>query len=273
MRPLLLLHKAHAFVTKDWIIDSSYKAAFTLEILQTLVPLLSFYFVSKLVPVDSAGSLSRYGGRYFPFVLVGLALSQYLNHALASFATSIRRAQMAGCLEAMLGSRTSPAVIILLSPLYSFLFKTVHVFLSFVIGGLALGVNFSECNYPAAATTLLLSVLAFSSLGVLSAASIVVLKKGDPIEWLLTAALALVSGAYFPVEVLPSWLQALSAWSPLTHALTAMRAAIFRGATVASLAAPLGVLALTTAVLFPLGVWGFSRAVERGRRDGTLSDY
>ena len=265
------LRKLRAFLVRDHIVETSYHLAFAFALLQSVLPLFAFHFIAQLVPTSGVRTVQRYGG-YFPFVLVGVAFSQYLAQALSAFATSIRRAQMSGSLEAMLGTRTGPLAIVLFSPVYHFTFKTAHLALVFLVGALVFGARFDGCNYGAAALAFASSVLAFAGLGMLSAALVVYLKKGDPVEWLLLSGLAFISGTYFPIELLPPWLQALSWLSPLTHALEAMRLAL-SGASFEALRSHLLVLGAFAALAMPIGMAAFVAVVERGRRDGTLSHY
>ncbi|MDR3637994.1 MAG: ABC transporter permease [Isosphaeraceae bacterium] len=269
----MLLSKARAFIERDFVVESSYKAAFAFESLRSLFPLFSFYYVSQLVARSPLSSRFADDGGYFPFVVVGVALSTYFMHAVHSFGGIVRRTQAVGCLEAVLSTRTSPQTVILLSPLYSFCSKTLHIVLIFVVGGLVLDVDFRRCNYVSAVATLGLAVAAFSGLGILSAALIVVLKKSDPIEWVMGSTLSLLSGAYFPVSLLPQWVRPLAACSPMTHALNAMRLAVLQGYSVSRLGRELTSLGATAVVLIPIGVYCFGKAVEKGRRDGTLLDH
>ena len=265
------LQKLRAFLIRDHIVETSYRLAFVFALLQSMLPLFAFHFIAQLMPATGVRAVQRYGG-YFPFVLVGVAFSQYLAQALSAFATSIRRAQMSGSLEAMLSTRTGPLAIILFSPVYHFVFKTAHLALVFLVGALALGARFEGCNYGAAALAFASSVLAFAGMGMLSAALVVYLKKGDPVEWLMLTGVAFISGAYFPIELLPPWLQALAWLSPLTHALEAMRLAL-SGAPFEDLRSHLLVLVAFAALAMPIGMAAFVAVVERGRRDGTLSHY
>jgi ABC-2 type transport system permease protein len=265
------LQKLRAFLVRDFIVESSYQIAFAFELLQSMLPLFAFYFIAQLMPATGAGAVQKYGG-YFPFVLVGVAFSQYLAQSLSAFAASIRRAQMSGSLEAMLSTRTGPLAIILFSPIHHFVFKTAHLIIVFLVGALALGARFDNCSYGVAGLAFALSVLAFAGLGMLSAALVVYLKKGDPVEWIMLTGVAFISGAYFPIELLPPWLQTLAWLSPLTHALEAMRMAL-SGATLASVGSHLLVLGIFAALAAPMGMAAFVSVVERGRRDGTLSHY
>jgi len=270
---MMLVRKAAAFVKRDYIIESSYKFAFVFEMLTSVLPVISFYFVAKLVGGAGSENLSEYGGRYFPFVVIGVAFTQYFMLALSTFAATIRRSQMAGCLEATLSCPTSPQVVIIFSSLYSFLAKLVHILLIFALSGLFLGMSFRSANFASAAVILVLTVLTFAAMGIFSASAVVVLKKGDPIEWIFGALSSLLGGALFPVRLLPAWVQGIAAVLPITYSLDAMRLAILKGYSLQQLWHQVAILAVMSAVLLPLAVWSFAAAVEKGRRDGSLMHY
>lgn len=265
--------KTIAFLKRDYRIESSYKLAFLLQIATSVLPVFTFYFIGKLVQGDGSQHLELYGGDYFAFALVGIALTQYFMSALGIFATSVRRAQTTGVLEAILSTQTKPQEVILYSSTYSFVASTLHVAIVFAVGGLFLGADYSKADLLSVAVTLLLTIAAFSGLGLLSATAIVILKKGDPIELLLGSTSSLLGGAFFPVALMPEWLQLVAKALPITYALDAMRSAIFAGHTVVELWMPLTVLAAMALVLLPGSLWAFSWAVEKGRRDGSLIQY
>jgi ABC-2 type transport system permease protein len=270
----MLIRKAVAFIKRDFIIESSYKFAFVLELLISVFPVFSFYFVAKLVGrSDQAASLAQYGGDYFPFVLIGVAFTQYFILALGAFSDSIRRAQMAGCLEAMLSTRTQPELIIVFSALYSFFMKTIHIALILIIGVFLLGADLGRANLLSALLTIVLTMLAFSSFGIFSASVIIILKKGDPFMWLLGSLSSLLGGALFPVSIMPEWMRVISAFIPMTHALEAMRLSVLQGYSVQMLWKQFIILAAMATILLPISVVIFSWAVARGRRDGTLMHY
>ena len=124
-----------------------------------------------------------------------------------------------------------------------------------------------------AAVILLLTVVSFSSLGVISASFIMVLKRGDPVGLIFTSVSGLLGGVYFPVSVLPEWLREFSYLIPVTYALEGMRMALLRGQTIQELMPNIVALSLFCVVMLPLSVMIFRKAVERAKRDGTLTHY
>lgn len=98
----------------------------------------------------------------------------------------------------------------------------------------------------------------------------VVLKRGTGIVALVGTALGLAGGAFFPLEVLPSWLRWIDDVVPTRYAYDGAHAALFRGAGWAHDAA---VLVLCSGVFLPLGLAAFAVALAAARRRGSLAQY
>jgi ABC-2 type transport system permease protein len=268
-----LLYKAFAFVKRDFCIESGYQAAFVMGVVESIMLLVILHFVGQLVSPRASTSLSRYGTLYFPFVLVGVAFARYFDLMLRMFSESIRTAQVTGCLEAMLCGQTDCITIILMSSLYSLISGAVQLLLILLGGVLIFGVDLKQMNVPATFLVLLVSVAIFVAFGVLSAAAIVWLKKGDPITWILGGFGSILGGAYFPIDVMPVWMQKLSFLVPITYSLDALRLTMLRGGSIMSIARPMWTLAVMAVILLPASVAIFAAAVRKGRREGTLAQY
>lgn len=180
-----MLRKPLSFLKKDLLMEVSYKFSFVLQFASIFFSVVMFYFVGKLLGEAPTvqKSISEYGGNYFAFVLIGIAFQNYLSVGLGSFANNIRAEQMIGTLEAMLVTPTRLATIVLSSSQWSFAFTSIRVAIYLVLGGVFFGVSFTNATILPTLTALLLTVIAFSSLGIISASFIMVFKKGDPIAW------------------------------------------------------------------------------------------
>ncbi len=231
------------------------------------------YFLAKILGSKPLPVLEKYGGDYFAFVIVGFGFSSYLNVALNSLSKSIREAQMMGTLEVILVTQTGIPTIILSSSLYSFLLTSIHVILFLTIGTIAFGVDFSNANLIAAFLIFVLTIISFSTLGIVSAAFIMVIKRGDPITWLLTSVSWLLGGVYYPVSVLPDWLQKISYILPITHSLEGMRLALLRGYSIESLSHSILALVTFSVIMLPLSIFLFRLAVRHAKTNGSLTQY
>jgi ABC-2 type transport system permease protein len=259
--------KAWAFFKRDLMTDVSYKVSFALEALDILLGVAAFYFLGRYL----SHRLSTSEG-FFPFVLIGVAVNGYMTTALVCFSQGIRDNQLTGTLKAILVTRTSPLVLVLLSSLYPFVRAAVDATV-YLLAGIALGVSLGGVNVAAALLVFAFSLLAFSSIGIVSATFTLVFKRGDPVLWLFGGLSWLLGGVFYPVEVLPPLLQHAGQLLPITHALDGMRAALLNATPVAELLPQIEVLALFVLVGLPLSLGGFSLAMRRARVAGTLGPW
>jgi ABC-2 type transport system permease protein len=269
----VIYKKALTFITRDFLIATSYRFAFSLQLFGVFFSVLTFYFLAKMFEGAAIPSLEPYGGDYFSFVLIGIAFSTYLMTGLSSFSGSIRNEQMMGTLEAMLVTPTTTSLIIICSSLWNFIFASIRVLAYLLIGVFLFDVNMRGANLLAALLVLILTIIAFSSLGIISASFIIVLKRGDPINWALSAVSGLLGGVFYPITVLPHWLQNFSYILPITYSLRAMRHALLQGYSFEALAPDIAALLLFSLVMLPISILAFKFAVRRAKVDGSLVQY
>jgi len=267
------MRKPLAFLRRDFVASASYKFAFISQILGIFFSVLTFYFMSRLFGVAIVPYLAPYGGDYFSFVLTGVALASYLQVSLTTFSGSIRDAQVFGTLEALLVTQTEIPTVILCSSLYSFLMTSLRVIVFVVLGVLAFGMDLRNPNIVGALLILLLTIAAFSGLGIISASFVMVMKVGNPLNWIFSNLSWVLGGVFYPVAVLPDWLQKVAYLLPLTYSLEGMRLALLKGYRIWDLMPNLLPLAFFAVVVLPLSLWTFSYAVGKAKRDGSLTHY
>ncbi len=95
-------------------------------------------------------------------------------------------------------------------------------------------------------------------------------EKGQQVTYIVSALLLLVSGVYYPVSVLPDWMQPLATISPVTYGLEGSRAALTDGAGVAQLWGSIWPLLVMGVVFVPLGIWIFHLGENYAKRTGKL---
>lgn len=269
---MMSFEKALWFIKRGYLLQMSYRFDFFLRMFFMLFNILTYYFIAKMMGDAAAQYLEPYGGDYFSFVLIGMAFSGYLMISLRSFSESVRDEQMMGTLEAMLVTPTPTTSIIALSSLWSFIFASFRVLLYLIIG-IVLGVNMTDANVGGALLILILTIICFSSIGILSASFIMVFKRGDPINMLLMGTSELFGGVLFPIEVFPEWLQNISRILPITYSVNGMRHALLQGYSLGELAPDILTLALFSIALLPLSLLIFERSVMKVKAEGGLVQY
>ncbi len=262
-----------AFIARDFFTETSYRFSFLLSLAGIIFNVLVFYFLSVFIDQAAAPILAGTDGDYFSFVLIGVAFGGYFNAGLTSYSRSLREAQTTGTLEAMLMTPASLPAIVTGSAAWSYIFTSFRVLVYLVVGMLISDLRFSGANYLAALAGLLLAVISFASIGIIAAGVIMVVKRGNPVTIIFASVANLVSGVYYPIEVLPEWLQVVARLMPLTYALRLMRQSLLAGASWSDLANDFLALIIFAAVLFPLSLLVFRTAVQRARLEGSLAHY
>ena len=268
--PLRLLY---AFLVRDFYTETSYRFAFLVGIGGILFRALIFYFLAQFIGDSVAPFLADYNGDYFAFIIIGIALGGYFGVGLNGFASALRQAQTTGTLEALLMTPVPASLIIVGSAVWSYAYTTFRVLVYLLIGILLLGLDLSRANVAAALLILLLGIIAFASIGILAASAIMVIKRGDPVTALLGSLANLVGGVYYPIAVLPDWLQGVAKLLPITYALHGMRLALLTGASWAELLPDLSALLLFCVLLFPSSLLVFKYAIAQARSDGSLAQF
>ena len=259
-----------AFVRKDLLEELSYRTAFVMQLGGIFFTVSLWYLIANFVKPPE-GSLPP-GVPFFAYLLVGIAFWQYLGSALNSFAAKLRAEQLTGTLEATLMTPTPIPVIILSSALWDFVMTSFRVVLYLGLGVL-FGIQLRFDSLLAFIVILILTILAFSGIGILSAAFILYLKRGDPINFLITSASALSGGVFLPAQALPASLVGLGRFLPITYALNGIRRSLLTGTPLSELMPEITALLIFVVVLLPVGIASFSLAVRKAREEGNLAQY
>jgi len=259
------------FFQRDLRVASTYRSPFVIEIIEALFAAATFYYVARFVDSPQLRQTLPQGTSYFAYTLVGFVFFDYLHAALDSFDRSLQEARDSGTLEPLLVTQVPLPVVVAGSALYPFLATTVRIAVYLAWGSLLFGFPLRSANWFTVVAVLVVSLLAFSGMGILSAAYLLLFKRGNPSKWFVLSVSSVTGGMLFPVSILPEWLQFIAKLNPVTYALDATRAALLDGARIVQITRPLSILALFAVVLLPLSIGCFSWALRRTKITGTLS--
>jgi len=264
-----------AFVRRDAKIAMSYRLQFLFQGAAVLSVCVTFFFLSLMFANVEGGieSLSKYGGSYFAFAVIGISVSSYVDFSLRTFSNSIRTAQITGTFEAMLTTRTRIGTIIGGSSLYTLGFTTIRASSMIFFGAVLFGIKLQFDSWPVLLLVAGLTMLATLGLGIFSAGFIVLFHKGDPVTSAISGLTWLLSGVIYPKEILPLWVQDIADLLPVTHALEALRLGLLQGAGWSTLRGSVLGLAIFSAIALPLSLVWFSWAVGRAKLAGALARY
>jgi linearmycin/streptolysin S transport system permease protein len=175
----------------------------------------------------------------------------------ASFAISVVRERSRGTLLRLRVSPLSRVQILAGKGLACFLACAAVIAVLLVIGRFLFGIRFE--NPLAFALALACTSLAFAGIMMLLSTLGKTEEAVGGSAWATLLILGMFGGAMIPRFVMPSWMQALSNFSPIRWGIHAMEGGTWRGFTLVELAPACGVLLLFGAVCFSLGAAILSR--------------
>jgi ABC-2 type transport system permease protein len=267
------VRKLSAFVRRDLLEMLSYRLAFVSDWLSMIGQVVVFYFVGKMV---SPETIAAYGGSqvsYIEFVAVGIALTAVLDVGLGKVISAVRQEQLYGTLEALLASPTASTTAQLGLAAYDMLYVPIRMTIFLVLVSVLFGANFTWTGLGPVAFILLAFGPLVWGLGIVSAAGVLTFRKGTLVIGFAGFAFAVASGIYFPVGVLPTWLQPLAEANPITVALNGMRSALLGTAGYRDVLPEFLELVPIAVVCVIAGIVAFRAALRRERGLGTLGLY
>jgi ABC-2 type transport system permease protein len=110
-------------------------------------------------------------------------------------------------------------------------------------------------------------------LGLMTAAAIVTFRRGTGPLGVIMSVLGLASGAFFPLALLPEWLQRLAQANPVAIAMEGTREALIGGVGWAAIGSDFIVMVVLSGAAMFAGVAAFRVALAREHRRGTLGLY
>jgi ABC-2 type transport system permease protein len=256
-------------IERDFSIARSYRLTFVLDIFFVLVNLAVFFFISRTFL--HASTVNLHGApSYFAFAAVGIALTTVIDTASVGLARRVRDEQLTGTLEVLLAHPLRIAELSFGLAGFPFVFALIRSVVYLFIVALWASLDLSPEKIVGLIVVLAASGVAFSALGILLAAITMVVKRGDTLVGMLVYAMGFISGAFFPISVLPTWIATIGRVMPTRFAFDGLRSAMFHGSGWLD---DVGALLLFGLVGIPVSLWLFHRAIEIGRRRGSLGQY
>jgi ABC-2 type transport system permease protein len=155
---------------------------------------------------------------------------------------------------------------------YAMVYGLIHTAAIFVVLILFFPqIDLSHANVATTLTFMALGSFSFVGIGILAAIlPLLYVERGAQMTFVVQSGLLLVSGVYYPISVLPGWMQVLSHVSPATYVLDGVRAGLTDGVGIADLGRDILPLIVLGCFLIPFGLWAFGRAELHAKRTGKL---
>jgi ABC-2 type transport system permease protein len=267
------LRGSYAFIERNINLIKRYWAWEVVWLVYAIVNALSITFIGKASGMITGQTIPAAAiNSFILYLMIGTLVWHYLAVVFDMVSEAIQWERWEGTIEYTFMAPISRVTHLLGQSVFAVLFGAMHGAVILLVLVLAFEIDLTQANFLTMGVTLLVGSLGFVGLGVMAAVlPLIWPEKGVQMTNIIKAVILLVSGVYYPVDVLPGWLQPVSHISPATYMLEGMRQAVLEGATVdAVLTETLLPLGLTAVVALPLGLFVFSRAEAYAKRVGIL---
>jgi ABC-2 type transport system permease protein len=202
-------------------------------------------------------------------LLIGAVVWAYLGIIFEFITETVAWERWEGTIEYTFMAPLSRAMHLGGSGVFAVLYGLVRAILLFVVVALFFGLTMSGANFAAALVILLIASVSFFGIGMMTAVlPLISPEKGAQLGFVAQGMLLVVSGVYYPVSVLPFWMEWIAKISPATYALRGIRDSILNGDGLAWRNVwPLLVIGV---VSIPLGLWVFRRGEIYAKKHGKL---
>ena len=212
------------------------KTAFVMALIFPVVFVLAFAVFD--VSFSAEGALP--GVDYFEYVLPALLAIGLMNFAMVGSAASVARYREMRILKRIVVTPLPPSRFIVAQVGARLVLAAVQTGLIMVVGVLVGGTVGS--SWPLIFIISTLGNLIFISLGFAIAGRVGTVDAANNAAGLATTPLMFLSGSFFPIESMPTWLQPIADLLPLTPLIDSMRAIALQGAGIGDIGSELALI-------------------------------
>jgi ABC-2 type transport system permease protein len=233
-------------------------------LLWTIANTLTIVFISRGVDLSPAAR-----NELATKLLVGGVIWAFLGIIFEIVTETVAWERWEGTIEYTFMAPVSRPVHLIGMGVYAVLYGLVRAAAIFVAVVAFIGIHLPHANYGAAIALLAIASISFIGVGMMTAVlPLISPEKGTQLGFVAQGLMLVVSGVYYPVSVLPDWMQWIAKISPATYALRGNRDQILNGAGLRW--ADVWPLLVIGALSIPIGLLVFRAGERYAKQHGKL---
>lgn len=270
-----LIHQArasYAFFERNWNLTKRYMGWEIVWLFYNVINALSVTLISKNTQLLGNVSQAQVESLTL-YLLIGTSVWSYLSVTFEGVTDIINIERWEGTIEHTFMAPISRFTHMIGSCWFAIVHGILFTFVQLIIVASFFHLNLSNANYLTAVFMLLLGSISFVGFGIgASVLPLLYTERGSQMSFIVRSILLLVSGVYYPVSVLPGWMQPAAQISPATYVLEGLRAALQHNQSIwsAEVWSYTWPLLISGVVSIPLGLWVFGLAERYAKRTGRL---
>jgi ABC-2 type transport system permease protein len=205
------------------------------------------------------------------YLLIGNLVWRFLSSIFYWITDLINIERWEGTIEYTLMAPISRITHMLGQTFFAVLYSLVFTGVILAVTALVFNIDLSNANLWGGLLVLMAGSFSFIGIGIMASVfPLLFPERGSQMTHVFIALLLLVSGVYYPIEVLPGFLRNIAVFSPATYVLEGARHALLEGMPIAQLWPFIWPVLIMGAALIPAGLWVFEQAERFAKRTGKL---
>jgi ABC-2 type transport system permease protein len=255
-------------IERNWYLVKRYLWWEIAFFLWTVANTLTIVFIGK--GVEAAGGQIDVN-RLTTILLIGAVIWSYLGIVFEILVETVAWERWEGTIEYTFMAPLSRPVHLFGMGIFAVLYGVVRAAIVFAAIAAFFELHMPNANFLSALILLAIASISFIGIGMMTAVlPLISPEKGTQFGYIGQGLMLVVSGVYYPVEVLPQFMQWIATVSPATYALRGIRHAILEGAGPAAVWGDIWPLIVIGLVSVPLGLAVFRRGEIYAKRHGKL---
>jgi ABC-2 type transport system permease protein len=202
-------------------------------------------------------------------LLVGAVIWAFLGIIFEFVTETVAWERWEGTIEYTFMAPISRTVHLFGASAFAVLYGLIRAIILFGAVVLFIDIQVPHANYGSALALLAIASVSFMGIGMMtSVLPLISPEKGAQLGFIMQGIMLVVSGVYYPVSVMPEWMQWISKISPATYALRGDRDAIVNGAGIHW--ADVWPLLIIGVLAIPIGPYVFSIGEKYAKKHGKL---
>lgn len=262
---------SYAFFERNWNLTRRYLAWEIVWLIYNIVNALSVTYIGKAAQYLTHTKVDT--NYIVLYLLIGTAVWSYLSVTFEGVTDLITIERWEGTIEHTFMAPISRFTHLIGSCWYAVAHGILFTFVQLIIVASFFSLDLSHANYLTAVFMLLMGSISFIGFGIgASVLPLLFTERGSQMSYIVRSILLLISGVYYPINVLPGWMQPLARVSPATYVLQGLRSALLNNQVIWSgeIWSYTWPLILTGVISVPVGVFLFRRAERYAKRTGRL---
>jgi ABC-2 type transport system permease protein len=265
--------KGLAFIERNWYLTKRYAWWELVWITYNVVNALSVTFIAAAMQktIPNVHFTQAQINQAVMYLVIGTAIWSFVSVVFDNVTETVTIERWEGTIEYTFMAPVSRLTHMFGMCIFAIVHGLVLTVVQLVVVSLFFHLDISHVNWGAGAVILLVGSISFIGLGTMGAVlPLLYTERGAQMTYIIRAVMLLVSGVYYPISVLPGWLQPLSWFSPATYVLDGLRRAIIQGQSLGPLWGDLWPLMVCGVVSLPLGLAIFNAGERFAKRTGRL---